>query len=60
VGLRWAFNRRLSLDFFFRFRRAQPGFTYKYQDSLSFQNASFTMHPTFNIYSINLGLAYHF
>jgi len=27
---------------------------------LSFQNASFTMHPTFNIYSINLGLAYHF
>ena len=60
VGLRWAFNRRLSLDFFFRFRRAQPGFTYKYRDPLSFQNASFTMHPTFNIYSINLGLAYHF
>lgn len=60
VGMRWVFNRRLSLDVFFRFRRAQPGFIYKYRDPLTAQNANFTMHPTFNIYSINLGLAYHF
>jgi hypothetical protein len=60
TGVRWMFNQHLSVDFFFRFRRAQPGFTYKYRDPLSNQYASFTMHPTFNIYSINLGLAYHF
>ena len=34
--------------------------TYKYRDPLRAQDASFTMHPTFNIYSIQLGLAYHF
>jgi hypothetical protein len=60
AGLRWQFHKRLSLDAFFRIRRATPGFTYKYLDPLSNQYTSFTMHPTFNIYSINLGLAYHF
>ncbi len=60
VGLRWMFTKHLSTDLFFRFRRATPGFTYKYRDPLSSQYTSFTMHPTFNIYSLNLGLAYHF
>ena len=60
LGLRWMFNQHLSVDFFFRVRRAQPGFTYKYRDPLSLQYTNFTMHPTFNIYSIQLGLAYHF
>ena len=54
------FNEHLSADLFFRFRRAQPGFTYKYRDPLSARYASFTMHPTFDIYSIQFGLAYHF
>ncbi len=60
AGVRWMFTEHLSADLFFRFRRAQPGFTYKYRDPLSAQYASFTMHPTFNIYSIQFGLAYHF
>lgn len=60
AGLRWMFNKHLSADLFFRFRRAAPGFTYKYRDPLTSQYTSFTMHPTFNIYSLNLGLAYHF
>jgi hypothetical protein len=54
------FTKHLSADLFFRFRRVTPGFIYKYRDPLSNQYTSFTMHPTFNIYSINLGLAYHF
>jgi hypothetical protein len=60
AGLRWMFTKHLGLDFFFRFRRATPGFTYTYRDPLSNRYTSFTMHPTFNIYSLNLGLAYHF
>jgi hypothetical protein len=60
AGLRWMFNNHLSADLFFRFRRAQPGFTYKYRDPMTFQNANITLHPTFNIYSLQLGLAYHF
>lgn len=60
TGLRWMFSKHLSADLFFRCRRAQPGFTYNYRDPLSNRYASFTMHPTFNIYSINFGLAYHF
>jgi opacity protein-like surface antigen len=60
AGVRWMFTEHLSADLFFRFRRAQPGFTYKYRDPLSDRYASFTMHPTFDIYSIQFGLAYHF
>ncbi|MFZ2089732.1 MAG: hypothetical protein WAU47_14265 [Desulfobaccales bacterium] len=60
TGVRWMFNQHLSLDVSFRFRRATPGFTYRYRDPLSSQKASFTMHETFNIYSVMLGLAYHF
>lgn len=60
AGLRWMFNKHLSADLFFRWRRASPGFLYKYRDPLSNRYTSFTMHPTFDIYSINFGLAYHF
>jgi opacity protein-like surface antigen len=60
AGVRWMFTEHLSADLFFRFRRAQPGFTYKYRDPLSARYANFTMHPTFDIYSIQFGLAYHF
>ncbi len=60
AGVRWMFTKHLGADLFFRYRRAQPSFTYKYRDPLSERYASFTMHPTFNMYSINLGLAYHF
>jgi opacity protein-like surface antigen len=60
AGVRWMFTKHLSVDLLFRFRRASPGFTYKYRDPLTSRYTSFTMHPTFNIYSLNLGLAYHF
>ena len=60
AGLRWMFTPHLSADVFFRYRHARPGFTYNYRDPLSNQDANFTMHPTFNIYSFQLGLAYHF
>lgn len=60
AGLRWMFNRHLSIDVFFRFRHAQPSFTYQYTDPLTFQPASFSLRPTFNIFAIHGGLAYHF
>ena len=60
VGLRWMFNRRLSLDFFFRYRFAQPSFAYDYTNPLSQKPTSFTMKPVLHLYSFNLGLAYHF
>lgn len=60
AGLRWMFNQWLSLDLFFRFRHAQPSFTYRYTDPLSRRRASFNMNPTFNIMAVHAGLAYHF
>jgi len=60
AGLRWRFNRRLSLDFFFRYRYAQPSFTYDYTNPVSYNPTSFRMNPVLHLYSFNLGLAYHF
>lgn len=60
AGVRWMFNRHFSIDVFFRFKHAEPAFTYRYRDPLTSQKASFTMTPTFNIYAIHAGLAYHF
>lgn len=60
LGLRWMISPRFSVDLFFRYRYAQPSFTYRYQDPLTLKNASFTMRPVFNIFGFHLGLAYHF
>lgn len=60
LGLRWLFNAHFSVDLFFRYRYAQPSFTYRYQDPLTQKPASFTMRPVFHIFGFHLGLAYHF
>lgn len=60
AGLRWKFNRRLSLDFFFRYRYANPSFSYDYINPVSHRPTSFRMNPVLHLYSFNLGLAYHF
>lgn len=60
AGVRWMFNRRLSLDVFFRYRYVQPTFTYQYRDPLTQRPASFSLRPSFDIYAVYLGAAYHF
>ena len=60
VGLRWMIRPRLSLDFFFRYRFAQPSFVYDYTNPVSLKPTTFRMDPVLHLYSFNLGLAYHF
>ena len=60
AGLRWYFNRRLSLDFFFRYRYAEPSFAFDYTNPMNGRPTSFEMDPALHLYSFNLGLAYHF
>jgi len=60
AGLRWMISRHFSVDVFFRFKHAQPSFTYRYRDPLSHQKASFSLRPTFNIFGIHAGVAFHF
>jgi hypothetical protein len=60
AGVRWYFKRRLSLDFFFRYRYAEPSFEFDYTNPVTGRNTSFEMNPVLHLYSFNLGLAYHF
>lgn len=59
-GLRWMFNKHVSLDLSFKFRWAHPSFTFSYLDPLGAGRETFTLHPQYLILSWHLGAAYHF
>jgi hypothetical protein len=59
TGLRWMALKNVSLDVSFKYRFAQPSYHYSSVDSLlGFQN--FTLHPTYHLFSFQVGAAYHF
>jgi len=60
AGLRYMALKNVSIDLFFRYRYAQPSFNYSYTDQFDGQTRSFTFSPTYNLFSGNLGVAYHF
>lgn len=59
-GVRWQFNKNVSVDLSFKFRWAHPSFTFSYLDPFSAVRETFTLHPQYLILSLQLGAAYHF
>ncbi len=61
AGVRYMLLKNVSLDVFFKYRYAEPRFSYTYQDAhLPGQNLNLRLSPTFNLFSGHVGVAYHF
>jgi hypothetical protein len=60
LGLRWMALKNVSLEASFRFRWAHPTFTYNYRDPLDSTAESFSLKPTFLLFGVQVGAAYHF
>jgi hypothetical protein len=61
AGVRWMALKNVSIDVFFNYRYAQPSFSYTANDVFAgFSPGSFTLQPTYHIFSGNVGAAYHF
>ena len=66
AGLRWMALKNVSIDLSFKYRYAEPSFTYHYID-FGFGAAAhpgaprtFTLDPTLHLFGGQLGVAYHF
>jgi opacity protein-like surface antigen len=62
IGLRYMCLKNVSLDVSFRYRYAQPSFVFD-NVSRGFPgeiNRSFTLRPTYHLFSFQFGAAYHF
>jgi opacity protein-like surface antigen len=61
AGLRYMALKNVSLDLSFKYRYAAPQFSFNYQDySPAYGRGSFTFKPDYNLFSAQLGAAYHF
>jgi opacity protein-like surface antigen len=62
AGLRWMCLKNVSLDFSFKYRFAQPTFSFGYHDPFEFTpgGRTLTLQPTFHLLSGQVGAAYHF
>jgi hypothetical protein len=60
AGLRYMVLRNVSIDVFFKYRRAHPGFTYDIVDSHNGLRSQVTLSPTLDLFSANIGAAIHF
>ncbi|MHB8068646.1 MAG: hypothetical protein ACYDIC_12195 [Desulfobaccales bacterium] len=60
AGIRWMCLKNVSLDLSFKYRFAKPGFSYEYTDPLDQTRQSFSLNPTYHLFSGQLGAAYHF
>jgi opacity protein-like surface antigen len=62
AGLRYMALKNVSLDLSFKYRYAQPSYTFKTTANHfgPTSPANFTIDPTYNLFSVQLGAAYHF
>ena len=63
AGLRWMALKNVSLDASFKYRYAQPSFTYNVSaggNNFFLAPHSVTMDQTYHLFSFQLGAAYHF
>ena len=60
AGVRYMMLKDVSLDVSFKYRYAQPSFHYSFTDPFSGNPNSFTLKPTYNLFSGQVGVAYHF
>ncbi|MCX6998547.1 MAG: outer membrane beta-barrel protein [Kiritimatiellaeota bacterium] len=59
AGMRWMVRKNVSLDFSLKYRYAKPSYDFSIVDEEGFQH-SVTMANTYQLYSFQLGAAYHF
>ena len=59
-GIRYMAFKNGSLDLSFKYRYAQPSFSYSGINAADGAPASFKLNPTYNLFSGELGVAYHF
>jgi|SRR5208337_2917206 len=59
-GIRYMCTKNVSLDLSFKYRYAQPTFSYSGINAADGAPASFKLSPTYNLFSGEIGVAYHF
>ena len=60
AGVRYMALKNVSIDLSFKYRFAQPQYSYDYVDSLGGVGNRLHLNPTYNFFSGQLGVAYHF
>jgi opacity protein-like surface antigen len=60
AGLRWMALKNVSIDVSFKYRYAEPSFSYTFLTPITQQPATLTLDPTFHLFSGQIGAAYHF
>jgi len=62
AGLRYMALKNVSIDASFKYRYANPSFSYSgsYANGAASGPISFDYNPTYNLFSFQLGAAYHF
>lgn len=65
AGIRYMALKNVSIEASFKYRYVQPTYTYSVRDTFNLLNnqpgrISFSLDPTFHLYSFHVGAAYHF
>jgi opacity protein-like surface antigen len=60
AGVRYMALKNVSLDASFKYRFAQPSFSYSFPDINDGRTHEFTLNRTYNLFSFQVGAAYHF
>ncbi len=60
TGIRFMALKNVSIDISFKYRYAQPSFSFQGRNGANNIVDSFTLHPTYNLFSGQVGVAYHF
>jgi len=60
AGVRYMCLKNVSVDISFKYRYAQPSYSFSGQDGSLGVPAHFSMSPPLNLYSVQAGVAYHF
>ncbi len=59
-GIRYMALKNVSIDLSFKYRYAQPSFSFNGANAANGAPASFKLNPTYNLFSGEIGVAYHF
>ncbi len=59
-GIRYMALKNVSIDLSFKYRYAQPSFSFSGANAADGAPASFKLNPTYNLFSGEIGVAYHF
>ena len=60
TGLRYMALKNVSFDLSFKYRYANPQFTYAGLDTVTGNPATFKLNPVYQLFSLQAGVAYHF